>query len=239
MPNLGQPLAVWRAVTAAVFLSHFALGLAAKRSAPAVSLGTLILACQLADIIWPNFVLLGIEKLAIAPGITTVTPLDFIFYPYSHSLVALALWGLLAAGIYRLVRGRSATTISLVVIGGLVLSHWVLDVASHRPDMPLAPGDGPKLGFELWHSLHATMVIEFGMLATGVVMYLRATEARDRTGSIAFWAMIGVLVVVYLASVFGPPPPSPEAVAWSAEAVWLFVAWGYWIDRHRSARMVA
>ena len=214
-----------------MFLSHFAVGLAAKRAAPAVSLGTLILACQFADIIWPNFVLLGFEQLAIAPGITKVTPLDFISYPYSHSLAALALWGIVVAGVYRLLRGRSATTLTVVVIAGVVLSHWLLDVVSHRPDMPLAPGAGPKLGFELWQSIPGTLVVEFAMLAMGLRIYLGATQARDRTGSIALWAMIGVLIVLYLASVFGPPPPSPEAVAWSAEGVWLFVAWGYWIDR--------
>ena len=222
-----------------MFLSHFAVGLAAKRAAPAVSLGTLILACQFADIIWPNFVLLGFEQLAIAPGITKVTPLDFISYPYSHSLAALMLWGIVVAGVYRLLRGRSATTLTVVVIAGVVLSHWLLDVVSHRPDMPLAPGAGPKLGFELWQSIPATLVVEFAMLAMGLRIYLGATQARDRTGSIALWAMIGVLIVLYLASVFGPPPPSPEAVAWSAEGVWLFVAWGYWIDRHRSARVKA
>ena len=222
-----------------MFLSHFAVGLAAKRAAPAVSLGTLILACQFADIIWPNFVLLGFEQLAIAPGITKVTPLDFISYPYSHSLAALALWGIVVAGGYRLLRGRSATTLTVVVIAGVVLSHWLLDVVSHRPDMPLAPGAGPKLGFELWQSIPGTLVVEFAMLAIGLRIYLGATQARDRTGSIALWAMIGVLIVLYLASVFGPPPPSPQAVAWSAEGVWLFVAWGYWIDRHRSARVRA
>jgi membrane-bound metal-dependent hydrolase YbcI (DUF457 family) len=222
-----------------VFLSHFAVGLAAKRAAPAVSLGTLFLSCQLADIIWPNLVLLGIEHVEIAPGITTVTPLDFISYPFSHSLVALALWGLLAAVVYRLMRGRSAATISLVVIAAVVLSHWVLDVVSHRPDMPIAPGVDSKLGLELWHSLHATLIVEFAMFSLGLWIYTRVTQPRDRTGSIALWVFAAVLMILYLASVFGPPPPSAQAVAWSAEGVWLFVIWGYWIDRHRSARIRA
>jgi membrane-bound metal-dependent hydrolase YbcI (DUF457 family) len=222
-----------------VFLSHFAVGFAAKRAAPAVSLGTLFLSCQLADIVWPTLVLLGIERVAIAPGITAVTPLDFISYPYSHSLVALAVWAVVAAVVYRALRGRSATTISLVVIAGVVLSHWLLDVASHRPDVPIAPGAGPKLGLELWRSIPATMVVEFGMLAIGVAIYTRVTQARDRTGTLALWTFVLVLIVLYLAAVFGPPPPSPAALAWSAEGVWLFVIWGYWIDRHRSARIVA
>jgi membrane-bound metal-dependent hydrolase YbcI (DUF457 family) len=221
-----------------VFLSHFAVGLAAKRAAPAVSLGTLILACQFADIIWPNLVLLGVEQLAIVPGITAATPLDFISYPYSHSLVALVLWGVVLAAVYRVLRGQSAATISLIVIGGVVVSHWFLDVASHRPDVPLLPGSGPKLGFGMWHSIPLTLVVEFSMLAAGLRIYLGSTAPRDRTGTLALWTMVGALIVVYLASVLGPPPPSPEAVAWSAEAMWLFVLWGYWIDRHRVARVL-
>jgi hypothetical protein len=242
-----------------VFLSHFAVGLAAKRAAPVVSLGTLFLSCQLADIVWPNFVLLGIEHVAIAPGNTTVTPLDFISYPYSHSLVALALWALLAAALYRLLAPRSpgpsgpgypgskdpgllstqGLRTAMFVIAGVVLSHWVLDVASHRPDMPIAPGMSAKLGFGLWESLPATLVVEFTLFVIGLGTYMRVTVARDRTGTTALWSFASVLVMLYLGSVFGPPPPTPQALAWSAEGVWLFVLWGYWIDRHRSARIMA
>jgi hypothetical protein len=220
-----------------MFLSHFAIGLASKRAAPAVSLGTLFLACQLADIIWPTLVLMGIEHVEIAPGITAVTPLDFVSYPYSHSLVSLMVWAALAAVVYRLIRGRSAATISIVVIASVVLSHWVLDVASHRPDVPVFPGGGPKLGLELWRSVPVTMVVELAMMAAGVFIYTRVTQARDRVGAIALWSLVALLTVLYLASVFGPPPPSASAVAWSAEGIWLFVLWGYWIDRHRSARI--
>ena len=115
------------------------------------------------------------------------------------------------------------------------MSHWVLDVASHRLDMPLIPGGVTKLGLELWRSRPATILVEMTMLAAGVAIYARTTTARDRTGIYAWWGLIAFLVVVNLANMFGPPPPSVAAVAWSAEAVWLFVAWGYWIDRHRSA----
>jgi hypothetical protein len=217
-----------------MFLGHFAVGLAAKRAAPAVSLGTLFLSCELADLIWPNLVLLGIERVAIVPGITVVTPLDFQFYPYSHSLLALALWAVGVAVIYRLMR-PAATTTALLVIAGVVLSHWVLDVISHRLDMPLMPGGATKLGLELWSSRPATILVEAAMLVAGVVLYVRATRPRDRTGTWALWSLMVFLVVINIGNMFGPPPPSAVAVAWSAQAVWLIVAWGYWIDRHRSA----
>ena len=221
-----------------MFLGHFAVGFAAKRAAPAVSLGTLFLSCQLADLIWPNLVLLGVERVAIVPGITVVTPLDFEFYPYSHSLLMVAGWAVLAALIYRLVRPR-ATMAALLVVAALVVSHWVLDVASHRLDMPLAPGGSAKLGLELWRSRPATIAVETVMLAAGVWLYARSTRAADRAGTYVLWGLVALLLAINAANMFGPLPPSAAAVAWSAEAVWLLVAWGYWIDRHRLARRTA
>ena len=218
-----------------MFIGHFALGFAAKRAAPAVSLGTLFLACQLADLLWPNLVLLGIEHLAIAPGNTVVTPLDFQSYPYSHSLLALVVWAIVAAGVYKMIRGATPTRV-LLVIAGLVLSHWVLDVASHRPDIPITIGSCTKLGLGLWNSRPATILVELAMLVAGLVLYMRTTKPVDRTGMFALHGLVLFLLVINVANMFGPPPPSVGAVAWSAQAVWLLVAWGYWIDRHRQPR---
>jgi membrane-bound metal-dependent hydrolase YbcI (DUF457 family) len=221
-----------------MFIGHFGVAFAAKRAAPAVSLGTLILACQLADLIWPTLVLLGIEHVSILPGITVVTPLFFESYPYSHSLLMLSVWAGIAALIYRLARG-SATTAALFVIAGVVISHWFLDVVTHRADVPFVPGDAPKVGLGLWNSLPATLVVEAVMLVGGLMLYLRMTKARDRVGTYALWGLVVFLIVVNVANMFGPPPPSVGAVAWAAQAIWLIVAWGYWIDRHRVVRSIA
>lgn len=215
-----------------MFIGHFAVAFAAKRAAPAVSLGTLFAAAQLADLVWPNLVLLGIERVEIAPGITAVTPLDFVSYPYSHSLLALLLWGALFAGIHWAVRrGR---LLPALVIAGVVVSHWLLDVLSHRPDMPLAFGAGPLLGLGLWNSIPATVVVETALFAAGVALYARSTRPLDRIGSIGLWGLVGFLMLVYAANFMGPPPPSPQAVAWVAQSIWLLVLWGFWIDRHRT-----
>ena len=218
-----------------MFIGHFALGFAAKRAAPAVSLGTLFLACQFADLLWPNLVLLGVEHLAISPGITAVTPLDFQSYPYSHSLVALVVWGAIAAVLYKVMH-RATPTGVLLVVAGLVVSHWVLDVISHRPDMPITIGSETRLGFGLWNSRPATILVELAMLVVGLVIYVSTTKPRDRTGMLALAGLVVFLLVINIANMFGPPPPSAGAVAWSVQAVWLLVAWGYWIDRHRQPR---
>jgi hypothetical protein len=217
-----------------MFIGHFALALGAKKLAPKASLGTLFMAAQLADLIWPTLVLLGIETLAVAPGITAVTPLDFVSYPYSHSLVALVVWGAALGSAYALARrGRTAEGLT---IAALVLSHWVLDVITHRPDMPISVGGTTKVGLGLWNSVPGTIMVEGLLFAIGVAVFARATRAIDRTGKAAFWGLVGFLLVVYAGNLVGPPPPSAMAVAWVAESIWLLVAWGYWIDRHRVTR---
>jgi hypothetical protein len=212
-----------------MFIGHFAIAFGAKRVAPAVSLGTMFLAAQLADLLWPNLVLLGIERVEVAPGITAVTPLDFVSYPYSHSLLSLTLCGALAALLYRAC-GRS--TLEGATVALVVLSHWVLDALSHRPDMPLAFGP-TRVGVGLWNSVPATIVVEGALFLFGVVLYARVTRARDRIGRAGLWALVAVLIVIYAANVLGPPPPSAAAVAWTAQALWLLVLWAFWLDRHR------
>ena len=117
-----------------MFIGHFALGLAAKRATPRVSLGVLFASAQLADLLWPFFLALGLEQVRIDPGNTALTPLDFVSYPYSHSLLLLFVWGAVMAVLCSpFARGRRVSA----VISGLVVSHWVLDFLTHRPDMPL------------------------------------------------------------------------------------------------------
>jgi len=215
-----------------MFIGHFAVALAAKRAAPEVSLGTLFLAAQLADLVWPTLVLFGLESFTIRPGLTAVTPLDFTHYPYSHSLVALVGWGLALAGLHFSSRHRLVAALVLFLV---VLSHWVLDVATHRPDMPVTIGGSARLGFGLWNSIPATVAVEGLLFAACVWVYARTTRALDGIGRWSFVVLVAFLAVIYAANVFGPPPPSVAAVAWSAQAIWLLVAWGYWIDRHRAA----
>ena len=217
-----------------MFLGHYAVGLAAKRATPALSLGLLFGAAQLADLLWPNLLLAGVEKLAIVPGATAVNPLRFVSYPWSHSLVALVAWGLLLAGMILLLRRGRRFEAGMVV--AVVVSHWLLDVASPVPDMPITLAGEARLGFGLWRSLPWTLAVELLLLAGGSAIYLRSTRARDRIGSLGLGVMLVLLVTIYGASLFGPPPPSVQAVAWSAQGLWLFVLFAWWVDRHRESR---
>ena len=217
-----------------MFIGHFAVGLGAKRFTPAVSLGTLFLAVQFADLLWPTLVLLGAERFEIAPGITAVTPIDFVSYPYSHSLVMSILWAVIFGGVYFFANRKRQ--IAALLLGVLVLSHWLLDVATHRPDLPLTLTGDQRVGLGLWNSLPATLAVEMVMFIIGIVLYLRTTKEKNRTGKFAFWGLIAFLTLVNFANMFGPPPPSTSAIAWSAQALWLVVAWGYWIDKNREVR---
>lgn len=216
-----------------MFIGHLAVGLAAKRAVRQPSLGTYLAAVQLADLLWPIFLLLGIEKVAIVPGTTAVTPLDFVSYPITHSLLADIGWAFVFSGVYYVLRKDSRGAFWIWVC---VLSHWALDAISHRPDMPLYPGGGPLIGLGLWNSVAATMFVESAMFAIGIFIYVKVTRARDRTGIYAFWSFIILLTVIYIVNIFAPPPPNPRALAIGALAAWLFVPWAYWIDRHRPVR---
>lgn len=213
-----------------MFIGHFGVGLGAKQFAPRVSLGTLLLSAQLVDLLWPVFLLVGLERVRIDPGNTAVTPLDFVLYPYTHSLLACLGWGLLA-GLFYFAARRDRRGAS--VVGLAVVSHWVLDWISHRPDLPLLPG-GPKVGLGLWNSVAATVLLEGAIFGLGLALYSRSTRARDRVGGWSLWALVVFLAAGYIGNLLGPPPPSEKALAWVGLAMWLLVPWGYWIDRHRA-----
>jgi membrane-bound metal-dependent hydrolase YbcI (DUF457 family) len=216
-----------------MFLGHFGVAFAAKKVAPQVSLGTTILAAELLDAIWPVLVLAGVETVEVSPGITRVNPLDFVSYPWSHSLAMALVWSALLAAIYWLIRRNAANALW---IAALVASHWVLDWIVHRPDLPLYPGDVSRHGLGLWDNVPVTLVLELGLFAAGIYFYVRSTRALDRIGTLAFWAFVATLLFAYAGATFGPPPPSPQVVATSGLAGYLMALWGWWIDRHREAR---
>ncbi len=212
-----------------MFIGHFALGYAAKKATPRTSLATLFLAAQLADILWPILLAVGLEHVDIVPAKKPI-PLDFISYPYSHSLLMLVVWGALFAAVYF---ARSKSAQSAAIIFALVLSHWLLDWLTHVPDMPVWPG-GPKYGFGLWNYPIPEMILELAMFAAGAWIYSRSTRARDWRGKLGFWVLVLLFIVSFFANQFGGAPPSVKAI-WITgivgTVVTLVLAW--WSDSHR------
>jgi membrane-bound metal-dependent hydrolase YbcI (DUF457 family) len=216
-----------------MFVGHTAVALAAKSRAPRTSLGVFVAAAFAPDLLWPIFLFLGLEHVRIDPGNTAFTPLAFDSYPWSHSLLMTIVWGAVGAALVRLGRGDRQTQILVML---LVVSHWVLDVVSHRADMPLWPGRSLLLGLGLWNSVVATLAIEGAMLAIGLMLYLRSTKAADRVGSLAFWSFIGVMTFMWAGQPWSSPPHSPRDLAWfGLVGAWLLPTWAWWADRHRVA----
>lgn len=214
-------------------LGHYGLALAAKRIAPRTSLGTLVLAAQLADEIWPILLLLGIEQVSIQAARQPTLHLAFVHYPFTHSLLTAAIAGVVFGLVYFALRRDS---MGAVVVALLVPSHWVLDFLVHVPDLPLWPG-GPKFGLGMWHSVPATLALEFALFIAGTVIYLRSTRAKDKIGVWGLWTFLALLTLGYLGSLLGPPPKDVQSLAYSAVILWIFVPWSYWIDAHRSKRI--
>jgi LexA-binding, inner membrane-associated putative hydrolase len=216
-----------------MFIGHFAVGFAAKKFAPRTSLAVLLAAPLFSDLLWPPFLLLGWEHMRIDPGNTKFTPFDLYDYPWSHSLLMCTVWATAFAFLYHLITHYRPGTIA-IWIG--VMSHWLLDWITHRPDMPLYPG-GPRYGLGLWNSIPGTMIVEFAMFGIGVWLYVRATRPRDRIGRYAFLAYVVLLLVAYVVDRFSPPPTSPAEVAWPGLVMGVvMLLWAWWFDRRRAIR---
>ena len=217
-----------------MFIGHFGVAFAAKRAVPTVRLGTLFIACEFLDLLWPIFLLAGVEVVAITPGSTKFTPLDFEHYPWSHSLLMAAFWALAFGAAYF---ARQRRWIPAAALALVVLSHWFLDLIVHRPDLPLAPGLDMKVGLDLWNSVAGTLLVEGALFVAGVRIYLAGSQAKDRTGHWALYGLLALLVVAYFGAAFGAPPPSVPAIAGTGLVGFaVAAALGYWIDSHRTMK---
>jgi membrane-bound metal-dependent hydrolase YbcI (DUF457 family) len=219
-----------------VFIGHFAVGFAAKRAAPRASLGVLMAAPLFLDLLWPIFLIAGIESVRIEPSGNPFLTLDLHDFPWSHSLVTSLAWSVVfAAAFWAATRyGRGA-----VVLAAGVFSHWVLDFVTHRPDMPLYPGSATSVGLGLWYRPQVTMAVEIAMFVVGVAIYARTTRAINWRGMVALWAFVALLALFYAMTCFGPPPASVDFIKYGGLTGWLFPLWAWWIDRNREVRVRA
>lgn len=216
-----------------MFIGHLAIGFAAKRCAPRSNLGWLLVASEMADLLFFCFFLLGWERMRVDPGNTAFTPLAFDYYPYSHGLVSTVLWAATISLLYWAITRYLAGSLTTFTV---IASHWFLDAIVHRPDLPLYPGGASFFGFGLWNSVPGTFLVEGVMFLVGTGLYLSMGNAMDRIGRYAVMCLIALILILYAGAALGPPPPSPMTVAISGLALaGVLLVWAAWIDRHRTA----
>ena len=218
------------------------MALALKRKEPKVSLGTLFIACQLVDILWGVFLVLGWEHVRVLPDDNPLLALQFYDYPISHSLVAAFAWGLAAAALYYSwpTRDTSRHWQAAVLVGAAVASHWALDLVVHVADLPLAGNDSPKVGLGLWNHFGLSVAVELLVLAAGAVLYVRGRSRRHPVRAVRLGLVLLLLVGIYVASLVGPPPPSVTAVGRATVVLLsLMGLLGAWADRSASAAELA
>jgi len=211
-----------------MFIGHFGVGFAAKSVDKKISLGTLFLASQFIDLLWPILLLLGLESVKIEAGNTAVTPLNFISYPISHSMLGVIFWGIIFGIVYYLFKKNLRGSI---LLGVLVFSHWLLDLLTHRPDLQLFPWSDYKVGFSLWNSFTGTLLVEGLIFTAGLFIFYKVGILQRKSKQILFWSLVIFLAAIYVVNLFGPPPPSEEPIAFVGLSQWILVAWAYLMDK--------
>lgn len=215
-----------------MFIGHYSVGLAAKKWDKKPSLGTYFIACQFMDLLWPVFLLLGIEKVEIVQSNNPFLSLNFISYPYSHSLLGAIFWSVLFGAIYYLIRKDVRSSI---ILGLVVVSHWILDFIVHIPDLQIIPWSSLRVGLGLWNSVVFAVIIEGLIFFIGFYFYLKSTKSKNKRGQIGLWGLIIFLSVIYVLNLIGPPPPSVQAIAYAGLSQWIIVIWAYWVNSNRTA----
>jgi membrane-bound metal-dependent hydrolase YbcI (DUF457 family) len=205
-----------------MFIGHYGPALAAKPLEKRLPLWLLFLAVQWLDVGWSVLVMLGVEKLRIVKGFTQGSALDLHYMPFTHGLLgALALslsLGAIAALFY-----RERRTAIVLVVGGAVFSHWLLDLVVHVPDLPLLDNSF-KVGFGLWRYLWISFPLEISLLIAGAFVYARAVPSQTRFGDAYLWLFVAAMALIETYGAFGPEPASPNAEAETALMAYLVLA---------------
>ena len=221
-----------------MFIGHYGVSFVVKAVDRSIPLWLLFIAVQLVDVLWGLFVLTGIERVRIVPGITATNPLDLYYMPYTHSLVGALFWSAVGVGVYWSLRkyrpGTAPGLASPLLVGLAVFSHWILDLIVHRPDLPLYD-DTFKMGFGLWNFPAIAFGLEIILLFGGIFLYMRSITAANAIGKFGMPILGLVLIAAQSVVFFGAPPTSPAAAAATALiAYFLFAGVAFWLERQRS-----
>jgi membrane-bound metal-dependent hydrolase YbcI (DUF457 family) len=215
-----------------MFIGHFGLSLGAKKIAPQVSLGTMFIATQFVDILWPFLLVADVEHVKITPGFTEMNAFEFIHYPYTHSLLMGLVWGAVVGGIYYLIKKDLRGTL---VVGLGVVSHWFLDAIVHVADLPLTPFGETKVGLGMWNHVSITLILEGTIFFTGLYFYMTSTRAKNRIGRWGLWSLVTLLVLFTVSGFFTPPPTGPLLNMFISFTTLMAIIVGlaYWVDANR------
>jgi hypothetical protein len=215
-----------------MLIGHFGLSFAAKKAAPRVSLGILFIATQFVDILWPFLLVSHIEKVAFTPGYTKMNAFEFLYYPYTHSLLMGIVWGAVLGIIYWLFKRDTG---GAIVVGLCVLSHWFLDLVVHVADLPLTPFGEYKMGLGLWNHVAIALIIETMIFLTGTYIYATFTKAKNKAGKWAFWTLVILLLVFNFSNAFVSKPPDSIMILFVSSIILmgLLISLSYWVDRNR------
>jgi len=205
-----------------MFVGHYGVAFAVKSERNKIPLWILFVAVQLLDFLWAPYVLLGLEKVRMIPGITATNALDLYYMPYTHSLVGALVWSGLAALLYKVASGAKASRAAVFVVAFAVFSHWILDLIVHRPDLAIYD-DTWKVGFGLWNHRGPEFVLEIAILVGGIFLYLkRNNSVARRAGTVVFGV---VLILIQAGNTFVRRPPSSDrAFAITALVFYTFFA---------------
>ena len=213
-----------------MFVGHYGVAFAVKSERNQIPLWVLFVAVQLLDFLWAPFVLLGIEKVRMVPGITATNSLDLYYMPYTHSLVGALIWSGAAFFIYKLVRGAKTSNTAALIVAFAVFSHWILDLIVHRPDLAIYD-DVLKVGFGLWNHRGLEFALEIAILVGGILIYLKRNSSVARKAGITTFAVVLILIQVWN-TVAGRRPTSDRTFAITALIFYtLFVGIAFLLEK--------
>ena len=212
-------------------IGHAAIALGASRTAPRINVGLLIFAAFLADFLLGIFGALGLESAHVPADYAVRHYLTFTF-PYSHGLAALVLWSIIFGALFCWVDRKNRPR-AFWILAALVLSHFVVDVLVHVPELPLLGERSPKLGLALWNHMPLELTLESMMALAGVVIYwtLSSTTRVGRWGMTIFVILLTALTWTQLWSVT-PPSNSQLIPNWIILPI-VLSAIPYLLDRRR------
>lgn len=211
-----------------MFIGHFAPAFVAAAISPnGPKLATYFIAAQLVDWGFFSLALLGVERMRVDPDATVMVPFDLYHMPYTHSLLGTGIWAVAMAGVILILR---RDLLGALLAGLVVMSHWLLDWITHRPDLTIAGGE-ETYGLGLWNYPYAAIPLEAGITLAAFVFYLKRTRGPIGPPLI----LLFVLAAFQAINWFGPEPASagPALYLQALLAFALATGFAWWIGENR------